>query len=112
MSGRPIIQREPAHRSRKLLDIAHKAPCFATFPHECTQHNGCEPAHSDAQIFGRGVGHKTPDWAVAFMCHNAHVIISAKVGGGAEREQKFMDWLRAYVATQNYLWNGGKVKLA
>ena len=99
-------------RSRKLLDIAHTGPCFADFPHLCTAHLGCEPAHSDSLIFGRGSWHKTPDWAVAFMCHNAHVEMTAKVGGSMPREEKFYAWLRAYVRTMNYLFENAKVKVA
>jgi len=101
-----------AFRSRKLLDIAHTSPCFADFPHHCTMHLGCEPAHSDSQIFGRGHGHKTPDWASAFMCHNAHVELTAKVGGSMPREEKFYAWLRAFVKTQDWLWSNKRVKLA
>jgi hypothetical protein len=99
------------YRNRKLLDKAHDAPCCADFPHNCTAYLGCEPAHSDALMFGRGHGHKSPDWAVAFMCHAAHALITGKPGDDVQREQKFMDWLRSYVKTQNYLWEQGMVKV-
>jgi hypothetical protein len=95
-------------RCRKLLDLAHEdTSCKADFPHVCIGFQGCEPAHADHQIFGRGVGFKTPDWAAAHLCHNAHSALS-KMG----REEKFYAWLRAYVATQDYLWTEGKLRIA
>jgi hypothetical protein len=100
------------YRNRRLLDLAHSAPCMATFSHECNDYLGCEPAHSDSHVFGRGAGHKSNDWAVAFICHNAHKVITAKVGDDLTREQKFYDWLRAFVRTQTYLWETQKVKVA
>ena len=99
-------------RSRKLLDQAHTMPCLAQFQHECTAWQGCEPAHADSQLFGRGHGHKAPDWAFASMCHTAHRMISAKVGGGMDRDTKFHEWLRAYVATQEWLWTNQKIRVA
>ena len=86
-------------RSRKLLDLAHNMPCMADFPHQCYEHLGCDPAHSDSHIFGRGIGHKSNDFAFAAMCNNSHKMLDT-----FEREVKFMEWLRAYSKTQSYLW--------
>ena len=99
-------------RNRRLLDLSHEAPCFASFRHLCSGHLGCEPAHSDSQIYGRGVGHKSADWAVAFMCHNAHRMISAIINPPFEREQKQAEWLLAHVRTMNWLWENGKLRVA
>ncbi len=98
-------------RSRVLLDLAHTMPCMAKFPHNCVGYQGCEPAHSDSQLFGRGHGHKSPDWAWAAMCHNAHKILSAIVGPMFNREEKQSEWMRAYIATQNWLWENGKLRV-
>jgi hypothetical protein len=98
-------------RSRKLLDLAHYMPCFADWPHECVGYNGCEPAHSDSHFFGRGIGHKADDCFFASLCRNAHADITAKVNDETERDQKFYDWLRAYVKTQTWLWTHGWIKL-
>lgn len=100
------------YRNRKLLNIAHDMPCCAQFPHECVDRNGCEPAHADWQIFGRGVGHKSADWAFAAMCHNAHRMISAQVNPPFDREQRQTEWLRAYVKTQDWIWTNNLVKVA
>lgn len=92
------------YRSRKLLDVSHTAPCRADFPHDCLGWQASEPAHCDSQLFGRGAGHKSPDWAVAHLCHNAHMALD-----GMEREEGFYAWLRAFVATMDYLFENGKV---
>ena len=101
-----------SYRNRRLLDLAHEAPCFAQFEHDCSSYLGCEPAHADSQLFGRGHGHKAHDFAYASLCHNAHLKLSAQVGGGMDRDTKFHEWLRAYVATQEWLWTNGKLKVA
>lgn len=95
------------YRNRRLLDLAHTSPCFADFPHQCTAYLGCDPAHSDSSIFGRGIGHKTHDFAFASLCRTAHQEIST-----FERDEKFYEWLRAYVKTQEYLWTNGLIKVS
>lgn len=87
------------YRNRKLLDLAHTAPCFADFPHECYAYLGCDPAHSDSSMFGRGHGHKSNDWAFAAMCNPAHQMLARM-----DREAKQAEWTRAFVKTQTYLW--------
>ena len=82
---------------------------MAKFPHDCNAQNGCVPAHSDSHIFGRGGWHKSHDFAFASMCPNAHSVITAKINDDLTREQKFMDWLRAYVATWEWIWSHNKV---
>ncbi len=94
------------YRNRKLLDIAHTLPCMATFEHECFGYLGCDPAHSDSSIFGRGFSHKSNDWAFAFMCNSAHKMLDT-----FDKELKFYEWLRAYVATQNYMWENKLIGL-
>ena len=95
-------------RSRKLLDLAHDCTtCFARFAHACTGRQGCEPAHSDSQTFGRGHGHKSADWAVSFICHVAHMELD-----NFDRETKQAEWLAAFVKTQDYLWKNKLVKVA
>lgn len=99
-SARRTTTRTMTFRSRKLLDLAHSCTqCMAGFAHACTGWQGCEPAHSDSQMFGRGHGHKAADWATAFVCHAAHMELDR-----FDRETKQAEWLRAFVKTQNYLW--------
>ena len=77
---------------------------MAQFSHACEQAKGVEPAHSDSLIFGRGIGHKTPDWAYAALCHPAHLMLDT-----FPRDAKRIEWLRAFVATQNWLWINNKI---
>lgn len=100
------------YRNRKLLDLAHDAPCFVDEPHKCNDFDGCVPMHADSSIFGRGGWHKSHDFAFASGCPNAHALITAKVGDDMERERKFYIWLRAHVRTWEWLWENGKVRLA
>lgn len=100
------------YRNRKHLDLAHAAPCFAKFPHDCNAHLGCVPAHSDMLVFGRGHGHKSPDWAFASVCPNAHAYIDPELAPRFDREQRQTEWIIAYVLTQDWLWKNGKVKVA
>ena len=86
-------------RSRPLLNMIHECPCMAQFKHNCSEYQGVEPAHSDAQIFGRGHGHKSHDFAVAGVCHTAHLMLDT-----FEREIKQTEWMRAYVRTWAWLW--------
>ena len=95
------------YRNRSLLNLAHYCPCLAMFPHDCSEYQGVEPAHSDQQIFGRGHGHKSHDFAFASMCHTAHMMLDT-----FEREQKQTEWLIAYVKTQEYLWTNERIRVA
>lgn len=95
------------YRNRKLLDQAHDMPCMAEFYHECQAWRGCEPAHSDWSLFGRGGGHKSHDFAFAAMCHTAHMMLDT-----FDRETKRMEWLRAFVGTYEWLWENQRLKVA
>ena len=99
-------------RSRRLLDQAHEMPCMADFEHDCCGWQGCEPAHADSHLFGRGAGHKTADCFFAAMCRNAHKMITAAVGGGMNREEKLFCWIRAHAKTMEYLWTNKKLRVA
>lgn len=94
------------YRNRALLDLAHDAPCCAKFGHMCNDFMGVEPAHSDSHKFGRGIGHKSADWAFAAVCHNAHLDFDKM-----EREEKFQAWLASFVATQDYFWKADKLRV-
>jgi hypothetical protein len=95
------------YRNRKLLDLAHDAPCFAKFPHGCAQYYGCDPAHSDQQKHGRGINHKSGDHWTAAMCHVAHMMLDT-----LDRETKSAEWDRAHILYWDWLWENGKVKVA
>ena len=99
------------YRNRKLLNLAHSMPCMASFPHQCTQHQGCEPAHANGLIWGKGVGFKAPDHYFASMCHNAHDAIDNKLNKTLSADERPQEWLRAYISTQDWLWENGKLNV-
>lgn len=108
----PLRQREPRYENRKLLDLAHGMPCFATFPHACNEAQGCHPAHANWSQFGKGVGTKAHDWAFASMCGNAHRMIDGEINATMDRDTRFSEWLNAFISTQDWLWREKKVRVA
>jgi hypothetical protein len=94
------------YRNRRLLNLAHDCPCFAGFPHDCKEWEGVEPAHSDQQIFGRGHGHKSHDFAFAALCHTAHMMLDR-----FDRDVKQAEWLRAHIKTMEFLWSSEKLRV-
>lgn len=105
------------YRNRRLLDIAHEIPCQAQFEHDCTgrwvTENGkylCVPAHSNQQMWGRGHGHKSNDCFFAAVCPPAHDQIDGR-HPGMDKETKQAEWVRAYIATQRWMWENELLKL-
>lgn len=92
------------YRNRKLLDLAHTMPCTAAFAHTCAGYLGCDPAHSDSSIWGRGMGHKSHDFAFAAMCHPAHKELARM-----KRSNKGAEWTLAHVQTMRFLWENGLI---
>src|SRR5574343_1519548 len=97
------------YRNRKLLDLAHEMPCQADFAHRCQ--GQVVPCHSNQLQFGRGASYKSHDWAFAACCSEAHDFLDGRRGGW-DKETKHAEWLRAYIKTQNYIWQNGKVRVA
>ena len=73
-------------RSRPLLNLAHKLHtcplCGQYSPH------GLEPAHSDSQKHGKGMGIKSKDEAGAICCDVCHNIIDGRTSVGMGRLQR------------------------
>lgn len=96
------------YRNRKLLDLAHEAPCFAQFPHDC---NGPSvPAHGNELRLGRGHAHKCHDNFHAAVCPEAHDFIDGRKGGWT-LEEKRAEWWLAYIAYQVWLWTEKKLRI-
>lgn len=109
---RPVMQKSPRVHNRGLLDLAREMPCYATFPHKCTAHLGCVPAHANWLIFGKGMGKKVSDWAFASMCSPAHDIIDRRVPSDMDEAMLQQEWMRAFVATHDYLWREKRIRVA
>jgi len=93
------------HRSRPLLNLAHKL-------HSCLCGNysmeGLEPAHSNHQRHGKGIGEKAGDNWHAAMCHECHTFYDS---GKASREEKELMFQRYYEWTWNQYFANGWIKV-
>ena len=90
------------YRDRKLLDLAHGMSCMADFPHVC---NGASvPAHSNEQMYGRGMGNKAHDCFFAAVCPEAHDWIDGRKGKWSKEDKHYV-WLRAHIRTMIELFS-------
>lgn len=97
------------HRNRRLLDVAHDAPCFLRLGVQgCGQHPSV-PCHSDLQRHGRGVGHKSHDCMAVPGCPSCHSVFTRAVLG---REGYEAAWLAAFERYLVWLWTNEKVMVA
>lgn len=95
------------HRNRKLLDVAHDAPCFL---HIVTCSSGqVVPCHSDQLEDGRGVGHKSHDCLAIPGCVACHAKFTREFLG---RDQYDHIHARAFKRYSVWLWENEKVRVA
>lgn len=92
-------------RSRKLLDIAHEAPCFLQIAMPCGQDQSV-PCHSDQLRHGRGVGHKSHDCLAVPGCPACHVLFTRQYLGKADYDSIWMQAFERYIV---WLWEEGKI---
>lgn len=92
------------YRNRKLLEAARDRPCVL-----CSSVGTTVAAHSNALEHGRGIGHKAPDYMVAYLCVLCHDIVDGR-SGGLSKEAKRDMWLRAWTKTVAIWFNEGIVK--
>ena len=96
-------------RSRKLLDLAHEAPCFLLIDIvNCGQHPSV-PCHSDQLRHGRGAGRKSHDAYAVPGCPACHALFARKNLG---RDGYDEVWARAFEAYQLWLWENNRIKVA
>lgn len=105
-----VRQRQPRYINPKLTRLAKHVPCMFTFQHYC--HGASMPCHSNWQVWGKGVGLKSHDWAFAAGCSNAHDAIDNKLNRTLSQDERHYYWLEAFVSTQTYLWDNGLVRVA
>lgn len=93
-------------RSRKLLNLANGAPCM-----HCGVENGTTvAAHANSQQYGKGMGHKASDAAIAFLCHLCHSRLDQ--GRDMSKQDRLEMWRAAAVKTYIWLMETGKLKVA
>lgn len=104
---RALRQREPRYQNRKLLDLAHEAPCFLRLGYPCGIYPSV-PCHSDMLLHGRGMGNKSHDFLAIAGCPNCHAKFTREnLGDEYERV-----WARAHASYQLWMWGEGKIKVA
>jgi hypothetical protein len=103
-----VIERG-THRDRKLLDVAHEAPCMLGIATMGCGENLSVPCHSDMLRHGRGVGHKSHDCFAVPGCPACHYIFTRKYLGSPLYE---ITWAAANERYQVWLWRNGKVRVA
>jgi len=98
--------RMTTYRNRKLLDIAHDAPCMLQLGVKGCGTYPSVPCHSDMLKHGRGVGHKSHDCFAVPGCPACHRHFTREYlgRGGYETE-----WLAAYERYLLWLWETGRV---
>lgn len=106
MAGIKEGKRGMTFRSRKLLDIAHDAPCMLKLVPCFGDVVAC---HSDSLADGRGVGHKSHDCLCVPGCMACHAVFERKNLGRSQYEVVHMQALKKYLV---WLWTEGRVKVA
>lgn len=92
------------YRNRKLLDIAHDAPCFLELAPTCSNHASV-PCHSDQLQDGRGVGHKSHDCLAIPGCPDCHAIFDRRHLG----VDYFVKHAMAFKRYMVWLWENGRI---
>jgi hypothetical protein len=97
------------YRNRKLLDVAHQAPCMLRLGVPGCGTNPSVPCHSDALRHGRGAGHKSSDALAVAGCPACHAAFTrANLG----RDGYEWAWMQAMERYTEWLWQSGKVRVA
>jgi len=91
-------------RSPKLLKAANGRPCAL-----CGLVGTTVAAHSNSIMHGHGIGHKAPDYYIAYLCQRCHDEIDGR-SGGLSKEEKRERWLDAFVRTVAVWFEEGIVK--
>src|SRR5258706_6738858 len=93
-------------RSRKLLDLAHDAPCFLLLETVDCGKDKSVPCHSDLLRHGRGVGHKSHDCLAVPGCPACHAVFTRKRYGRMGYEAIWADSFERYMI---WLWESGRI---
>jgi len=103
-----LRQRNPSYRNRKLLDLAHEAPCMLQLGEAGCGNNLSSACHSDLLEHGRGVGLKSHDWAAVPGCPACHARFTREHLGLVEYKAV---WQKAHDRYQDWLWRNNKIKV-
>jgi hypothetical protein len=97
------------HRNRKLLDVAHDAPCMLQLGVDGCGTHPSVPCHSDMLEHGRGAGHKSHDALAVAGCPACHAAFTrANLGRDGYKEA----WIKAVTRYWLWMWTEGRLKVA
>lgn len=97
------------HRDRKLLDVAHDAPCMLLLGVKGCGNNLSVPCHSDLLEHGRGVGCKSHDCLAVPGCPACHAVFTRAHLGRVGYEEALSAARDRYLV---WLWKKNKVRVA
>lgn len=93
------------YRNKKITQGANGAPCQNE---ECGKKDGTTvAAHSNQYRDGKGIGIKSHDYRVAYLCHECHNFVDF---GIAPKAQRTALWESAHRNTIGYIFENGIVK--
>jgi hypothetical protein len=92
-----------SYRNKKLLRAAKDQPCVL-----CGSVGTTIAAHANWQEFGKGLGCKAHDWAVAWLCQICHDTIDGR-RGAMQRQEAYERWITAWIRTMTKLFELGIV---
>lgn len=93
-------------RSRKLRELCREISCQIQVPRICTG-SPTVACHLNQQEFGKGMGHKADDAAVAAGCRACHEAVDN--GASLSREDWRYYLMRGCIRTHVELWKQGRV---
>lgn len=94
------------YRSPALLSAVRQLPCTWPLPHTCG--GAIEPAHSNQQRDGKGLGIKAHDFRVAALCHSSHALLDQ--GKSLSKEERVTAFDEAHRRTIGLLFLRGFLK--
>ena len=97
------------YRNRKLLDLAHEAPCFLQLGTLGCGVDASVPCHSDQLEDDRGIGHKSHDAMAVPGCPACHSDFTRAFLGRARYWEAHAKALKRYV---KWLWETERIKVS
>ena len=91
-------------RSPAILKAARDCPCCMSCGAD--NHGQVVAAHANWSEYGKGMGTKAHDWAVAYLCGECHLWLDTS---GAPRVEKVDFWRCAHAKTLEWLFESGRL---
>lgn len=103
------IMKIGTHRDRKLLDLAHEAPCMLLLGASGCGNDSSVPCHSDMLRHGRGENFKSHDCLAVPGCPPCHVLFTRAHLGRAVYEIAWSIAMERYLV---WLWTTRRIRVS